>query len=348
MKYLIITVFVIVIFGVSYFVGSRIVSSLMDKDTTETSVNIPEKKSITTTIVCGGDVMLSRTVGAKIVAAGDNVLPFKNIAEEFSAVDISFVNLEAPFYDQGPSVTEGIVFKSEPETIAGLKFAGIDIVSLANNHFGNQGQAGMKYTYNYLDENNIAYTGAGNNYTEAHTVKVLEKNGIKFGFLAYNGIAPRSYEATADSAGLAWSHPDEIAADVEKSRPNVDVLLVSIHAGTEYTHTPNENQIVVARRAIDAGADIIVGHHPHVVQTIEKYKEGLIIYSLGNLVFDQMWSQATREGAYVTLNFENKKLKDLKITPVVIENYNQPRKANNEEANKILADMQLDSAELEI
>ncbi|HNT30724.1 MAG TPA: CapA family protein, partial [bacterium] len=129
------------------------------------------------TLKAVGDMMLSRHVGTKIREAGDTSLPFRKTAAFLSDADITFGNMEAPFYDQGPPKTEGMVFKAEPDTIAGLQLAGFDIVDLANNHFGNQGREGMEYTFQYLTENNIRYYGAGYNYDEAHTVKIIETDG---------------------------------------------------------------------------------------------------------------------------------------------------------------------------
>jgi poly-gamma-glutamate synthesis protein (capsule biosynthesis protein) len=287
--------------------------------------------------------MLSRYVGTKIRKSGDMALPFRNIYNIFSEADISFINLEAPFYDQGDYVTEGMIFKSEPETIAGLNLAGIDIVSMANNHAKNEGQAGLLYSFNLLDENNIKYVGAGNDKEEAHQEKIIEKEGIKFAFLAYtysDGINSKS-SVTSDDPDVAFMDVVEMKKDVERATNKADVIVVSMHAGVEYQNYPNVEQEKFAREAIDAGANLVLGHHPHVVQSTEKYNNGFIIYSLGNLVFDQMWSQETQEGVIASCKFVNNNLKQIEFVPIKIENYNQPRQASDSESAIILKRMQL-------
>ncbi|MFH1749967.1 MAG: CapA family protein [bacterium] len=277
------------------------------------------------TLLAVGDIMLSRHVGTKIFESGNMSLPFIYTADILKQADITFGDLESPFFDQGPKVREGMVFKAEPPTINGLLDSGFDILSLANNHFGNKGRAGMEYTYNYLTQNNVQYVGAGRNYKEAHELKVIEKKGIKFGLLAYNNIPPISYQADANTPGLAWMNISEMQKDVNKAKQNCDVLILSMHAGVEYTPNPNTNQIDFARSAIDSGVDIVIGHHPHVVQAYEQYNDGIIIYSLGNFVFDQMWSTETSQGMVLKVVFSGSKPSIFELIPVHIYNYNQPK-----------------------
>ncbi len=269
--------------------------------------NSSEKIEVSS-IIATGDIMLSRHVGTKIRQLKNNSLPFVKIKDFLKKADITFGNLESPFYNQGTPITSGMVFKAEPTTISGLKESGFDILSLANNHFGNQGQNGMKYTFNHLKTNGISYVGAGNNSNEAYTHKILKLKDYKIAFLSYNGIAPQSYEAGLNNAGLAWMKLDKLKEGIIKARKEADIVFVSFHWGTEYTYYPNPEQKKFAHTAVDFGADLVISHHPHVIQTIEFYKNGFIGYSLGNLVFDQMWSSDTREGLIVKIYFINKKL----------------------------------------
>jgi poly-gamma-glutamate synthesis protein (capsule biosynthesis protein) len=133
----------------------------------------------------------------------------------------------------------------------------------------------------------------------------------------------------------------EMKKDVERATNKADVIVVSMHAGVEYQNYPNVEQEKFAREAIDAGANLVLGHHPHVVQSTEKYNNGFIIYSLGNLVFDQMWSQETQEGVIASCKFVNNNLKQIEFVPIKIENYNQPRQASDSESAIILKRMQL-------
>lgn len=312
--------------------------------------NKQKSQNIEFDLVAGGDVMMSRHVGTKILESGDNAMPFRNIAEIFSQADISFVNLEAPFYDQGDYVTEGMVFKVEPEYIEGLKLAGIDIVSLANNHTRNRGRAGLVYTLDYLKENGIEYTGAGKNFEEAHQDRVIDIQGLKIAILAYTYSDGNDFTSSVglDDPDVAFMETEQMEKDVMVAKEENDVVIVSMHAGIEYKHYPNQQQQEFAKAAIDAGAELVLGHHPHVVQSTEKYNNGYIIYSLGNLVFDQMWSEETREGIIARCSFQGSDLNQIEFIPIKIYNYSQPRLATTAESAKILSDMGLEDSIVEI
>lgn len=303
-----------------------------------------EKNPPETTIIAGGDVMLSRWVGVKIREHNDTRYPFKLVGEYMKGADITFVNLEAPFYDKGGYVTEGMVFKSEPETVEGLIYSGVDIVSLANNHIGDRGRDGVLYTIELLRENGIEPVGAGENTSEAHRPVYIEANETTFAFLAYCGIEPHQYSANDDRPGSAWMDIELMKKDLQSVVENADVVIVSMHMGVEYVSEPTTAQVNFARSAIDGGADVVLGHHPHWVQTTEKYDDGYIIYSLGNLVLDQMWSQKTREGVFAEMTFVGSELKSVEFVPTIIEDYSQPRFANDEEAERILEQMGLTEA----
>ncbi len=290
-------------------------------------------------LVAVGDIMLARHVGRKMIDAGNWNLPFLKTAELTESADIVFANLESPFTEGGQTVFAGMMFGADPQAVAGLKTAGIDIVSLANNHFGNQGQAGMSYTFQLLTQNGIGFVGAGENFDQAHQAKIVEAGGLKIAFLAYDGVdsTPQSYAAGADSPGLAKWDVIQLQKDikvVQVQKP--DLLIVSLHAGNEYVYQPRQDKVDFAHAAIDAGADLILGHHPHSIQTIEKYKEKLIFYSLGNFVFDQMWSEKTKQGLVVKLTFVGNELKGFDLIPIYIVNYNQPQLTSQQKAVEIL------------
>lgn len=285
-----------------------------------------------TTLFLAGDIMLSRNVDAAIVKANDPTLPFHKVADIIKNADISFANLESPFNDRGDHSIEGsLIFNADPKSVEGLKFAGFDILSTANNHAFDQGETGILLTKALLNTNEILPIGTG---TECHDGTVLEKNNIKFGFLAYSYSALNNGGKTADP--LVCTQNEQAINDIANIKSKVDILIVSMHAGTEYKRHPNADQITFARRAIDAGADLVIGHHPHWIQTIEQYKDKWILYSLGNFVFDQMWSQDTREGLTAIATFENKQLKKIELKPVIIDDYCCPRWANNQETLAIL------------
>ncbi len=309
--------------------GSEVQSISNPEEQTSAQAEKP-KEPEKTLLIAIGDIMLGRHVGTKIRRAGDQTLPFKYTADILKSGDITFANLESPFYDQGEPITEGMIFKAEPATIEGLIFAGIDIVSLANNHFGNQGNKGVVYTFNWLKDHTISYTGAGNNISEAQKCTIVEKNSLKFCFLGYVDLTatgtPELYVADNTYPGSnPYRDNTDIESDIIQAKREADIVILSFHWGTEYQNNQNDRQIKIAHRAIDAGANLVLGHHPHVVQPYEEYKNGYIFYSLGNFVFDQMWSEETRKGEIAKINFLDKKIEKIEVVPVTIYDYNQPR-----------------------
>ncbi len=289
------------------------------------------------TLAAVGDIMLSRMVAQKMKTHRDYKYPFLEIAGLTRDADIAFGNLECPIA-QGRTIgpTE-MVFRADPESIEGLKYAGFDILSLANNHSFNFGGHGLKDTFQYLDESGIAYVGAGQNKKEAYAPKILEVKGIKIAFLAYadNAFTPSYSQAKDNQAGIAFMEISEMEKAVAIAKSKADLAIVSMHSGTEYTSQPNGKQVAFARAAIDAGADLIIGHHPHTVQKLEKYKGKYIFYSLGNFVFDQMWSKETKEGLAVKLTLSKDGVREIELVPVLIEDYSQPRILGEAEAQDI-------------
>jgi poly-gamma-glutamate capsule biosynthesis protein CapA/YwtB (metallophosphatase superfamily) len=301
---------------------------------------IPIKKTSKplTTIFFAGDIMLSRNVARAMYKANDFNLPFAKVADEIKKASIAFANLESPFSDQGQHFVEGsLIFNADPKSAEGLKSAGFDILSTANNHTLDQDQAGLKFTYNLLSQNGIAPIGTT---LDCHNGKILAAGGMKFGFLAYtyglNGKGPT--QDVCDTTDLK-----QVAADITKLKTQVDQVIVNMHAGTEYTRNPTPAQIAFAHAAIDAGADLVVGEHPHWVQTVEQYKGKWIFYSLGNLVFDQMWSQETREGLTLLVTYNKTEIQKIELRPVIIDDYCCPRWATDDETKNILAKINLTS-----
>jgi poly-gamma-glutamate capsule biosynthesis protein CapA/YwtB (metallophosphatase superfamily) len=241
----------------------------------------------------------------------------RDIAGLFSSADIAFVNLESPFSDRGRPVEEGMVFKAEPEMIESLRVAGIDVVSTANNHARDRGNYGIEYTLDLLAKAGIAAVGTGVTAEAAHQGTVLDRNGVRFGFLAYtfdqsNGNYPDSDDR------IAMLDADRMAADVKDMLARAEVVTVSMHAGWEYSRKPNPWQEKFARAAIDAGASIVVGHHPHVTQPVESHANGLIFYSLGNLVFDQFQRKETQRGAIADVRFIGNRIVSYGMIPIQI------------------------------
>lgn len=271
-----------------------------------------EVKAITprNVLIFGGDIMLSRTVNTKMEKYDNYNWPLEKIAPLFSEADLAIANLESPFLftNNYQVLTGSFSFKANPKSVSTLILSGFDVLSLANNHILNQGQKGLSDTYKVLDDAGINYVGS-----REHNLVIRESKGTKFAFLSY----------TYDESKLIASINDSIEPDIKTAKEQSDVVIVLMHAGTEYTRKPNQSQINFAHQAIDSGADLVVGTHPHWPQTTETYQGKTIIYSLGNLVFDQMWSQETSQGLVVKVYFDGKEQSNIEYLPISIKDYGQ-------------------------
>lgn len=261
-------------------------------------------------LVFGGDVMLSRHVAARMRASKDPALPFRKIAPFFHAADLAFLNLESPFSDKGAPPVAGMVFKAPPEAIAGLQLAGIDVVSTANNHSRDQHEYGILYTLDWLEKHRIAAIGTGRDEAAARRGVVLSANTVKFGFLGYT-YDQRNGNHKDDDGRINGLNIVRLREDVAAIRKLSNVTVVSMHAGVEYAKAPHPAQQQFARAAIEAGATLVIGHHPHVVQPCEEYHTGVICYSLGNLIFDQT-APGTNDGLVVEAEFKGFSLRRIR------------------------------------
>jgi poly-gamma-glutamate capsule biosynthesis protein CapA/YwtB (metallophosphatase superfamily) len=277
----------------------------------------PPPLPIVNRLVFGGDVMMSRYVGSLAAAKQDPAWPLRDVASLFSGADLAFVNLEAPFSDHGPPSKNGMIFKAAPNMIAGLELAGIDVVSTANNHARDCGSYGVEFTLDWLAKHGIRAVGTGANGDAVHEGVVVERHGVRFGFLAYTFDQSNGNYKDKDER-VAMLDAVRAARDIASMCRRADVVIVSMHAGTEYRPQPNEQQKQFAHAAIDAGAKMVIGHHPHVVQPVEEYGTGVIFYSLGNLVFDQFQRKETQVGRVVEAFFIGKMLIKYEVIPVDI------------------------------
>jgi poly-gamma-glutamate capsule biosynthesis protein CapA/YwtB (metallophosphatase superfamily) len=274
----------------------------------------PPKK---TRILFGGDVMLSRHVARLARALHDPASPLRDIAPILRSADIAFVNLEAPFSDRGQLMERGMIFKAEPEMIAALQNAGVAIVSTANNHARDCDRYGVDFTLSWLKQHGILATGSALTAEAAHAGTLVERNGLRFGFLAYTFDQSNGNHKDVDDRIAAMDVPT-MQSDVARLLDRADVAIVSMHAGTEYQPNPNPRQIEFAHAALEAGARVVVGHHPHVTQPWERRGNGVIFYSLGNLVFDQFQRAETQRGALAEVVFSGRTLESAALLPVDI------------------------------
>jgi poly-gamma-glutamate capsule biosynthesis protein CapA/YwtB (metallophosphatase superfamily) len=276
---------------------------------------VPKPKK--TRILLGGDVMLSRHVGQLARAHHDPASPLRDLAPVLRSADIAFVNLEAPFSDRGRLVEQGMIFKAEPEMVAALLMAGIAIVSTANNHARDCDGYGVEFTLSWLKKNGILAVGSGATAEDAHGGQIVERNGRRFGFLAYTFDQSNGNHTDIDDRIAVMDIPT-MRSDVARLLDLADVAIVSMHAGAEYQPHPNAQQIEFADAAIDAGARVVVGHHPHVTQPWERQGKGVIFNSMGNLVFDQFQRIETQHGALAEVVFSGKTLESAALLPVDI------------------------------
>lgn len=241
--------------------------------------------------------MLDRGVRRSVVKNlnGDYSKLFGNI-DIFTKADISFANLEGTASNKGKNMHNLYSFRMDPAVLPVLASEGFTVLSVANNHIGDWGQSAFTDTLAGLKDNGISYTGGGINKTEAEAPVIIERNGIKIGFLAFSDVGPNSMQAGNDTPGILLANDPDFDSIIKNAAAQVDYLVVSFHFGIEYQTKHNQRQEKLAREAIDDGAKIIVGAHPHVVEDTEFYKNGFIAYSLGNLIFDQSWSKPTMQG----------------------------------------------------
>ncbi|MDQ3076014.1 MAG: CapA family protein [bacterium] len=281
-----------------------------------------------------GDIMLDRGVRSSVNKnfAGDYSSLFDKL-EILKKSDIVFANLEGPASDKGEDMRNLYSFRMDPSVIPALKGAGISILSVANNHVGDWGRNAYVDTLARLKENEILYTGGGTKF-EAENPTIIEKNGIKIGFLGFSDVGPNWMEARnkitdqgpIEEQGLLLANNprfDEIVANASKQ---VDHLVVSFHFGDEYKTKNNSRQQFLAHKAVDAGAKIVIGHHPHVVQNTEIYKNSFIAYSLGNSIFDQKFSVATMEGMLLNLKIQKDGTMSVQKNTVKLNSVFQPDK----------------------
>lgn len=270
-------------------------------------------------MLLGGDIMLSRYVGRLARQKHDPSWPLHAVADLFDSADIAFANLESPFSDRGRSFDKGMVFRAEPEMVAALESAGIDVVSTANNHVRDCGSYGIEFTLDLLAKHGILAAGTAGTAQQAHLGVILARKRVGFGFLGYTFDQSNGNHKDVDER-VAMMDTDQMRADVSSLLQRTDAVIVSMHAGNEYQSKPNGLQQRFARAAIDAGASVVVGHHPHVVQPVEQYRNGLIFYSLGNLVFDQYQSQETQRGWIADVRFAGPRVASWRVIPIDIVN----------------------------
>jgi poly-gamma-glutamate synthesis protein (capsule biosynthesis protein) len=285
-------------------------------------------------LLATGDVNPARHTDVIIRSRKDDFsYPFAATKDILRAADLTVINLEAPLIKGCPSRGPRFQFCGRPGFAKALKEAGVDVVTLENNHIGNYGRSAIVETIRHLE-------GSGLAWADRERPAVLEVRGLRFGFLTFNGV------------GEAIDRP-KMMARIQALRPQVDLVVIAFHWGAEYVHLPQagpgiapDDPIEIAHLAVEAGADLILGNHPHQVQAVEIYRGKLIAYAHGNFIFDQMWSYGTRVGVLGRYTFHDRILVKAEYLPIRIENYAQPVPLQGEEAVAVLDQMREASEEL--
>ena len=285
------------------------------------------------TLTACGDIITGRHVAERMAQHGV-YYPFEKVAPYTKGADIVYGVLECPLSDRVKAPYTGTDFLAPSNTIEGIKLCGFNILALANNHSTNFGRQVFTDTLDLLKSNNIKYVGGGRDSAEAFTPTFMDVKGVRFAFLDYNSITG-SLSAGASQAGVAdirmkpWFGDDpkdfQLVKDVvSEARKKADVVVVGFHWGKEDEYLPGESMKKMAHNAIDAGADLVIGTHPHAVETFEYYNGGFIAYSLGNFVFDQMYMTSVREGVMMKCKFSRADLTGVELVPYKIYDFCQP------------------------
>ena len=297
-----------------------------------------EKSDKDLSILCMGDIILVRQAEEYMEINGKDY-PFIKIKSEIDKYDIVTANLEMPITYRGRAhATKPFTFRLHPDYAIHLKQLKIDLFTLANNHILDFGNIGMTDTISFIEKWGVKHTGAGKNLTEARKPAVFNHKNTEIFFLSYCERPPDDFYATSRSPGTAKLKLNLIHEDIKKYKKHDNLVLISLHWGIEHNDYPDKYQVRIAHSIIDAGADAIIGHHPHVPQGIEIYNSKPIIYSLGNAIIS-FYNKNYKNNIMVSLNYKGNNIKSLKIIPLASKYENiksQPYIFKGEEAQKIL------------
>lgn len=315
----ILAVILVLLISVGIFVFVQKNESSIEINNFIPSLGEVKKESRPIKLLFVGDIMFDRGVKRNVDRhlAGDYNGLFKN-TPYLQDADITFGNLEGPVALGGRNVGSIYSFRMEPKVLDALKNAGFDIVSFANNHVGDYTKEAFDETLDRLNGVGIKYVGAGKDYQEATMPNIIEIEGVKFGYLGFTDVGPSWLVAKENSSGTLLANDKNFDMIISSAKSMVDVLVVSFHFGDEYSPT-NKRQESISKKAIDMGADIVVGHHAHVMQSVEEYNGKIIFYGLGNFIFDQYFSEHTMRGmvASVLYNPETKEFtKEIFVSPL--------------------------------
>lgn len=297
-----------------------------------------QTSTTTATFLAVGDINLSRSVASEIIKQNNVDYPFLGMADVLKSTDFNFANLESPIAPAGKQVIGGnsLIFGAPAANAQALKDYNFQIVNSANNHAFDQGLAGIDITSSTLDGLGIKHEGTGDNLDQAWKPAAVEVNGIKICFVGASFSSLNDGGKVTNTYVARIEDTARLKSAIDTAKAECDFVVATMHAGIEYTKVPNSAQTTFAHNAIDDGADMVIGAHPHWVQPIEKYKNKYIFYSLGNFIFDQSWSQDTSEGLTLKITIS----KNQQLNPTT------PGAASLDDLQGNRQDAQLESVEL--
>ncbi len=328
--------FLVLIFFITVVVFAETKSSVTSS-TANYQSNL-ETKPITMTAV--GDINFNSIEG---LILKNFEYPWKGCTDVLNNANILVGNLEVPLSNRGSEYTKKTwILRADPRTIGALTKAGFDVLTLANNHIMDYGPIALQDTFAALDNAKIARTGAGMNLNEARQPAMFTTpDGTKFAFLSYSLTYPEIFWANSSRPGTPYGDPAVFVPDIKKAKSLVDHVVVSFHWSDELQYYPSAYQKNYGRLCIDAGASVVLGHHPHVLQGIEIYKNRLIAYSLGNFVFGS-YSKRVKDSIILEIDCAKDRLLQAKIYPINVLNPEvqfQPRLHRGADAQRVLNDM---------
>ncbi|MWC28893.1 CapA family protein [Paenibacillus sp. MMS18-CY102] len=284
-----------------------------------------------------GDILLGSSVETTMRSQGFGY-PFSGALDLLAGADLTAGNLEGPITTRGvPAQNKQYVFKGAPDLLKSLTDSGFDVVSLANNHTLDQGAEGLLDTIKHLDKAGLPHMGGGNNDAEAFAPVILEANGVKVAYIGLSRVVPETnWKADKDHPGVAETYDSTRAvAAIKRAKEEANLVVIMVHWGVERAEKPVEHQTTLARQYIDAGADLVIGSHPHVLQGFEQYKGKWIAYSLGNFVFNETATPRTKDTG--VLNAACTKSGECKLTihPMVAKQ-SRPAPADAEKSKDII------------
>lgn len=290
----------------------------------------------TISVAAVGDLLFDSAPKRLIQSSGGKA-PFTGVASRLRSADVTVGNLECPLSKRGHAVGgKAFTFQGDPRAVQGLTWAGFDFLSLANNHARDYGTTALKDTFANLKKAKLAWAGAGVNRAAAWKPAIIVRNGARIAFLAFSEIGPGSFAAGSATAGTAYTmSQSSVVKAIKAAHKNADYVIVSFHWGVEKSYSPTSRQVSDGRAAVRAGADMVLSHHPHVLQGVEFYRGRLIAYSLGNFVFSP-GSTAARDTMILHATMTPKGVTGVSVEPVWIGYNGRPTVQRGSIAKRIL------------